>query len=118
MPPKQYRQLPAGVKEALEGDADFLRPMVLGLVQEVLEREMDKALGAGRFKLSEGRPGYRNVYYPRGLVTRVGRIELRVPQDREGRISTEVSERDQRSEKALVAALAEMYVQVGCRCGP
>ena len=34
-----------------------------------------------------------------------------MPQDREGRFSTELFERYQRSEKALVAALAEMYVQ-------
>jgi putative transposase len=38
-------------------------------------------------------------------------LELRVPQDRAGRFSTELFERYQRSEKALVAALAEMYVQ-------
>jgi transposase-like protein len=31
-----------------------------------------------------------------------------VPQDRHGRFSTELFERYQRSEKALVAALAEM----------
>ena len=31
--------------------------------------------------------------------------------DRQGRFRTEVFERHQRSEKALVAALAEMYVQ-------
>jgi len=34
-----------------------------------------------------------------------------VPQDRAGRFSTELFERYQRSERALVAALAEMYVQ-------
>jgi transposase-like protein len=45
------------------------------------------------------------------LITRVGKLELRVPQDREGRFSTELFERYQRSERALVAALAEMYVQ-------
>jgi len=44
------------------------------------------------------------------LVTGVGKLELRVPQDRQGRFRTEVFERYQRSEKALVAALAEMYV--------
>ena len=42
---------------------------------------------------------------------RVGQQELRVPQDRTGRFSTELFERYQRSERALVAALAEMYVQ-------
>jgi transposase-like protein len=49
--------------------------------------------------------------YPRSLITRVGKLELRVPQDRNGRSSTEVFERYQRSEKALVAALTEMYIQ-------
>ena len=36
---------------------------------------------------------------------------MRVPQDRQGRFRTASHERYQRSEKALVAALAEMYVQ-------
>jgi putative transposase len=45
------------------------------------------------------------------LITRVGKLELRVPQDRQGRFSTEVFERYQRSEKALVSALSEMYIQ-------
>ena len=44
-------------------------------------------------------------------MTRVGRIELRVPQDRDGRNSADLLQRYQRSEKALVAALTEMYVQ-------
>ena len=38
-------------------------------------------------------------------------LKLQVPQDRAGRFSTELFERYQRSEKALVGALAEMYVQ-------
>jgi putative transposase len=41
----------------------------------------------------------------------VGKLELRVPQDRQGRFRTEVFERYQRSERALVGAMAEMYVQ-------
>jgi len=49
--------------------------------------------------------------FARNALTRVGKLELRVPQDRSGRFSTELFERYQRSERALVAALAEMYVQ-------
>jgi putative transposase len=41
----------------------------------------------------------------------VGTLELRVPQDRQGRFNTEIFSRDQRSEKALVAALVAMFVQ-------
>jgi putative transposase len=54
---------------------------------------------------------YRSGYYPRSLITRVGKLELRVPQDRNGGFFTEVFERYPRSENALVAALTEMYIQ-------
>jgi hypothetical protein len=47
------------------------------------------------------------------LITRVGTLELRVPQDRAGRFSADLFERYQRSEKALVGTLAEMDVQGG-----
>ena len=57
------------------------------------------------------RVGYRAGYYPRSLVTRVGKLALRVPRDRQGRFSTELFERYQRSEQALVGTLAEMYIQ-------
>lgn len=99
------------LKEVLGGQEDFLRPMVERLVQEVLEAEMEEAIGAGKGERTEGRLGYRSGYYSRNLITRVGKLELRVPQDRQGRFSTEVFERYQRSEKALVSSLAEMYVQ-------
>jgi putative transposase len=72
---------------------------------------MTEAVGATKGERRPTRLGYRAGYYGRTLVTRVGKLELRVPQDREGRFSTELFERYQRSERALVAALAEMYVQ-------
>jgi putative transposase len=95
----------------LEGDGEFVRRAVRSIVQETLEAEMTEAIGAGKGERTESRVSYRSGYYSRSLVTRVGTLELRVPQDREGRFSTELFERYQRSEKALVAALAEMYVQ-------
>ena len=98
-------------KEVLAGQEDFLRSIVQAVVQQVLENEMEEALGAGKSERTAGRTGYRSGYYGRTLMTRVGKLELRVPQDRQGRFRTEVFERYQRSEKALVGALAEMYVQ-------
>ena len=99
------------IKALLSADEDLLKGLVQIVLQQVLEAEMDEALGAGKSQRTESRLGYRSGSYPRKLITRVGTIELRVPQDRQGRFSTEVFERYQRSEKALVAALAEMYVQ-------
>jgi transposase-like protein len=98
-------------KEALLADREVLKELFRGVLQEVLEAEMTEAVGASKGERTGGRLSYRSGYYTRGLVTRLGKIELRVPQDRQGRFSTELFERYQRSDKALLAALAEMYVQ-------
>ena len=98
-------------KALMAEQEDFLRPLVREVVQQVLEAEMDEALGAEKGERTPNRLGYRSGHYGRTLVTRVGKLELRVPQDRQGRFRTEVFERYQRSEKALVSALTEMYVQ-------
>jgi putative transposase len=101
----------AAVKDILLSNPDGLHEVIRAVMQEVLEAEMDEALGASKGERTPERLGYRSGYYGRTLVTRVGKLELRVPQDRAGRFSTELFERYQRSERALVATLAEMYVQ-------
>ena len=101
----------ADVKELFSKSPDGLREIVRAVMQEMLEAEMTDALGAEKGERTTARLGYRSGYYTRTLVTRVGKLELRVPQDRDGRFSTELFERYQRSEQALVATLAEMYVQ-------
>ncbi len=97
-------------KESMQ-NGPWLRELVQQVVQEVLEGEMQDTLLAAKSERNPERLGYRSGYYERTLVTRVGKLDLRVPQDRQGRFSTQVFERYQRSEKALVSALAEMYVQ-------
>ena len=99
----------AAVKELLTQDG--LREIVRDALQSILEAEMDEAIGAAKGERTPARLGYRSGYYSRTLITRVGKLELRVPQDRDGRFSTELFERYQRSEQALVSTLAEMYVQ-------
>ena len=101
----------ANWKAVFAGDQDYLRRMIEAVVQSTLEAEMSAALGAEKNERSAHRLGYRSGYYPRSLITRVGTLELRVPQDRDGRFSTELFERYQRAEKSLVATLVEMYVQ-------
>ena len=97
--------------EALKEEDDAFRRLLERIVQEVLEGEMNETVGAEKGERTGNRQGYRSGYYGRTLVTRVGKLELRVPQDRQGRFRTEVFERYQRSEKALVGTLTEMYVQ-------
>jgi len=101
----------AQVKSVLMAQPDFLEPVVQAAVQSILEVEMEECLQAGKHERSDGRLGYRSGYYRRRLITRVGTLVLRVPQDRAGQFSTQVFAQYQRSEKALVASLAQMYVQ-------
>src|SRR5260370_41517868 len=69
------------VKALLREDEEFLRALVRTALQEVLEGEMTEALGAEKGERTAGRQGYRSGYYDRTLITRIGKIELRVAQD-------------------------------------
>ncbi len=111
MAKREATPAPLDWKAVLTGEDDGFRALLQTVVQEVLEAEMTETLQAEKGERTASRLGHRSGYYDRKLVTRVGVLELRVPQDRAGRFSTELFERYQRSEKALVAALAEMYVQ-------
>lgn len=90
---------------------DKLRGMVKFFFQELLEANMDKHIGVGKYERSEERTGYRNGYRPRHFKTRVGMLNLQIPQDREGTFDPEIFKRYQRSEKALVSAMIEMFLK-------
>jgi putative transposase len=98
-------------QEILLDDPAFLREIVERVVQQVLEAEMTEHIGAAPYERSATRIGHRNGYKPRALRTRVGTLNLLVPQDREGTFSTRLFSRYQRNEKALCLALMEMYVE-------
>jgi putative transposase len=92
-------------------DPGFLRGIVERVLQEMLEAEMTQHIGAAPYERSAARAGHRNGHKMRALRTRVGTLNLSVPQDREGTFSTRLFSRYQRNEKALVLALMEMYVE-------
>jgi putative transposase len=98
-------------EEILLNDPGFLKEIVREVLQQVLEAEMTRHIGAAPYERTDERRGYRNGYKERTLKTRVGTIELLVPKDREGTFSTALFARYQRNEKALVLALMEMYVE-------
>jgi putative transposase len=100
----------SGWQEGVGGE-DFIRALVERTVQQVLEAEMTSFLGADAYERNGTRRGWRNGFKPRILKTRVGELELMVPKDRDGEFQTELFERYQRSEKAFVAALLQMYVE-------
>ncbi len=104
-------QITAPEQFALLNDPDFLNQAVTRFLQQFLEAEITSFLQAEPYERTGERTGYRNGYKPRILKTRVGRIELSVPQDREGHFHSGLFARFQRSEKALILALQEAYLQ-------
>lgn len=109
---KDHRRLDTElVQEGLLDDPAFLRQICERVVQEILEAEMTEHIGAAPYERSATRSGQRNGYKPRALRTRVGTLNLLVPQDREGTFSTRLFARYQRNEKALCLALMQMYVE-------
>ena len=80
-------------------------------IQSLMELERDEHIGVGSYERGEERQSYRNGYKSRTLYTRVGPLVLQVPQTRDGAFYPSILERYQRSEKALVLALAEAYLQ-------
>jgi putative transposase len=98
-------------QEVLLDDAGFLKEVLQRVLQELLEAEMTEHVGAAPYERAAGRKGHRNGHKPRYLRTRVGTLNLLVPQDREGTFSTRLFARYQRNEKALCLALMEMYVE-------
>jgi transposase-like protein len=98
-------------QEVLLDDPGFLREIVERVVQQILDAEMSEHIGAVPYERTTERKGHRNGHKPRTLRTRVGTLNLLVPQDREGTFSTRLFSRYQRNEKALVLALMEMYVE-------
>lgn len=80
------------------------------VLNQVLQAQASEQLAAEPYERTEDRQGYRNGTYPHQLTTRVGTITLRVPRIRNGKFSTELFARYQRSEQALVLALMEMVV--------
>lgn len=87
-----------------------LTHLVEQVVQQILEAQVSEQLQAQPYERTEERRGYRNGYRPRSLTTRIGTLDLRVPQVREGTFSTDLFARFQRSEQAFILALLEMVI--------
>lgn len=106
-------KLPDGVQssQGLFLDRESLKQSVEALVRSVLEQEVERFVGAGRYERTDGRQASRNGTKPRTMKTCVGELHFDVPQVREGGFRTQVFERYQRSDRALVVAIQEMYVK-------
>jgi transposase-like protein len=103
--------LPEALRKGEEPGGDVLRELVRWTVQELMEAEVAAQIGAGRYERTEDRSTQRNGYRARPWDTRVGTLELQIPKLRTGSYFPSWLEPRRRAEQALVAVVAEAYVQ-------
>lgn len=104
--------LPAEMLEQVaEEGLDFLPELIQVVVNAAMQAERQKYLRAGLYERTANRVGYANGYKPKTMKTRVGEITFDIPQVREGGFYPQALEKGLRSERALLLAMAEMYVQ-------
>jgi putative transposase len=89
---------------------EALRQLLESLLNQVLQVEVTDYLQADLYERTDARQGHRNGTKPRQITSRTGTLQLLLPQVREGGFHTELFERYQRTEQALVLTLMEMVV--------
>jgi transposase-like protein len=95
------------VEHGFEGMAQAMQT----LLNEAMKLERSQVLGARPYQRTSQRRGYANGFKPKTVQTRVGTLELAVPQTRDIEFYPSSLERGTRSERALKLAVAEMYLQ-------
>ena len=100
-----------GGSEPADGDGAFLRRTLVWLLHELMEAEVSSQIGADRYERTADRTTQRNGSRTRPWDTRLGTLELRIPKLRTGSYFPSFLEPRRRAEQALVAVVAEAYVQ-------
>lgn len=104
--------LPSELLEQIaEQGFDFIPELLRVMMNSAMQIERQKFLGAGPYERSLDRQAHANGYKPKTVKTRVGNVTFDIPQVREGGFYPEALEKGQRSERALILTLAEMYIQ-------
>jgi putative transposase len=94
-----------------QSNSDSLREAFRILLNAAMLLERQQFLNAEPYERTPQRRDYANGFKAKRLQTRVGELDLRVPQVRSSEFYPSALERGTRSERALKLALAEMYVQ-------
>jgi transposase-like protein len=104
--------LDGSLVEGLFKEKGALPALLAAVCRAAMEQEVSRHVGAAPHERTGSRVGRRNGYKPRTLKTRVGELELDVPQVRGCEpYHPSLFGRWQRSERALLVACAEMYFQ-------
>ena len=88
-----------------------MQQLITWFLNDVMNEEVAQQAGVPRYARSSSRRAHRNGYRQRSLKTRFGELSLQKPQLREIPFETKVFDWYSRTEKALVNAIIESYLQ-------
>jgi len=105
-----YSLSPELVAEITQNGLQAVPEMLRVLLNNLMQAERTKYLHADEYERTAERQGHANGFKPKTVKTRVGEVTFAIPQVREGGFYPTALEKGLRSERALTATLAEMYV--------
>jgi len=112
---REFTAAEAAMRHLVESGFEGLASAIELLLNEAMKLERGTFLRAGPHERTEERRGYANGYKDKTVRSRLGALDLSVPQVRDvedgAGFYPHALERGERSERALKLALAEMYVQ-------
>lgn len=108
---KQSSELQQAVQLLSEHGFEGMANAMQILINEAMKLERTEYLRAQPYQRTEDRRSYANGFKDKTVSSRLGKLELRVPQTRDSEFYPSALERGERSERALKLAVAEMYVQ-------
>ena len=111
-PDHNQDNLLVAVIEALSSNSgDKMKPLLEAVLNAAMKAERDQALQAAPYERSDKRLGYANGFKDKTLNSRMGKLELNIPQTRGVAFYPGSLEKGLRSERALKLAVAEMYLK-------
>lgn len=108
---KQHNQFESVLELLIEHGFGGMAEAMETLMNTAMVVERQQHLGVDYYQRGETRRGQANGFKPKMVRTRLGELNLQIPQVRDSSFYPEALERGLRSETALNLALAEMYVQ-------
>ncbi len=94
-----------------EQSDDVLQDLMRTIAQSAIDAQFQEFIGAEHYERNAAeRKDYRNGFRDRSVDTRMGSIDLRIPRAREGNFVPPLVEHRKRSERALIAAVQEMFI--------
>ena len=101
------------MEQLIESGSEEMASVFAGLFNLAMRIERERFLGAGHYERTPERRGYANGTRPKKIDTPAGTVTLQVPKtaDHDAPFYPQALERGRRSCRAVMLAVAEMYVK-------